>query len=291
MSYQTASNLCYFGTTNPKIREAITALLAGQHASACELLATAFMDTKEELDRQMVAQSYAAEEQEGMIAAMAARAELAEEQLEEAMADAKHQKVAADAQKARAEAAEEENRTLSSKNYSLTTQLDAAEEELLDVKEQLSAANSYNEELTSEMWDLYAEQAALNKELKESRGSKSIWGGGVVALYDDEDKEETAPVTPIAPISSHYDFMFPPVVKAEPVQEKKFKPLEFALNGCLVGCDLCAAYQEDGIDRSELEDDMEMVNLCTDDEEHFFYADGTPYNPAKTLSFAEVLVK
>jgi hypothetical protein len=286
MSYQTASSLCYFGTTNPKIREAITALLAGEHAIACELLATSFMDTKEELDREQVAAAYAAEENDRQIAVL-------REQRDEAIADAKHQRAAAEAMAAamaaraevaeeQLEAAHEENRTLSSKNYSLSTQLDENEEELLDVKEQLSAANSYIQELTSEMWDLYAERADLNKQLKESRGRKPIWGGGVVPLYDDEDEDdsETAPETPI---SVRYEC---PQASAES-EELFYPPLELAANGCLVGCDLCAAKEadeaEDGIDRSELEDDMEMVAAC--------YADGQRFCPEKPLSFADVLRK
>jgi hypothetical protein len=246
MSYQIASDLCYFGTVNPKIREAITALLAGEHATACELLATCFIDTKEELDREQVAALYNAEENDRQIAIL-------REQRDEAIADAKHQKAAADALKVRAEAAEamaaamaaraevaeeqldaahEENRVLWCQNYSLSTQLDENEEELLELKQQLEAA-------------------------KKSR--KAIWGGGVVPLYEDDDEEETTYICPA----------------------ETFKPLEFAPNGCLVGCDLCAANgaegENDDIDRSELEDDMEMVATC--------YADGQPFCPEKPLIF------
>lgn len=258
MSYQIASDLCYFGTVNPNIREAITALLAGEHATACQLLATSFIDTKEELDREQVAALYAAEENDRQIAVL-------REQRDEAIADAKHQRAAAEAMAARAEdaeemaaamaaraevaeeqldAAHEENRVLSCQNYSLSTQLDENEEELLELK------------------------AA-----KKSR--KAIWGGGVVPLYEDDDEEEET--TYICP--------------AETAKEAEFKPMEFAPNGCLVGCDLCAANgaegEDDDIDRSELEDDMEMVNLCDPSHDLLtsFYADGRPFCPEKLLIF------
>lgn len=237
MSYATASSLCFFGY-NPKIRETINALLAEDHATASSLLADAFIDMSEQLDREQIAAKYEVEEVQeaqkedaeyveflrGEMEEAAADAErykkeliesrrqiaLLQEQLEEALADAKHQRK-------RAEAAE--------------LKLEDAVLDVKDYEEQV-------DELRAQLLHVWVDSAMDAAEHNEAMRAK------------EESQAETTPVTPVP---------------------SSLPPLEFAPNGCLMGCGICASEQEA--------------------EEQVYYADGTPFNPKKKLTFEDVLVK
>lgn len=266
---QLAATLCSFGT-NDKVRLAIPALLAGDYKSAAEYLATAFMDTKEELDREQVATDITVADLQATIKARDSEIEDLREQVQDGEQDQQEAE-------ARADRLEEELEDLRRRFKDLDAERQRALEDYFsmeahytmncDVLREAIEARSIAEERLAELKEAQKGDAeyvawlrAEIEELKAERPSTPIygysWGGGVKVL---EEEMETAPVSPMA-VADWQAYL----CMARELLQPAYPKLELNANGCLKGCELCPAEAEPAV--------------C--------YAGGQPYSAEKPLASA-----
>jgi hypothetical protein len=270
-------------------------------------------------------------ESHALAAGMTARAEAAEEQLEiardaleeeQARADhfeeiyeeykgdalaARRMQERAQSFEARIKELEEELR----ESQALAASIDA---ERIKALKDLRYEEGCGEIRISYIQELHGEIQELHEQLEEVTKSRSavssasafsmaplrsaVWGGGVVPVYEDEDEDEDA-VTPLAaaapaaPKKPNAPSLID--LSNEDDDQPFYPPLSFNAAGCIEGCEICEGNKEmkDDIDRSELEDDMDMVSLfaATNDAPPTRYASGQLYYPEKPLSFEEIVAQ